>query len=598
MAARHSTSRGAALLLSLLASLSSGRGFVAPASTRLPWPSTRAMARGAGSQLAMKDKPVGTTPEVQSLKNMFYADVSSSASVDDMGVVHDLPLWRVQWTELPGFQNVLNVHQPHYTHMFEKIVRGPEPWYFGHVYLPGGTSNLGKQDFKLSRGSKASLVGTLMQVRDLRTLEDGRQQIVVQALQRMVVVNETTGENPYSVGTVQLLPDMEQTMAHERRLLAEGLVKPAEVRTLARACTIGESLSWAELSCRKVAIADGSGGGISQLIPFDAVEEGSQEAADRAVEMAIRCEERSAWLVNDLTEGTTGNGGGGAGGDGGGASGDKGGACVVDMLFGEDAMGLNHFETGSKGNLEDLMLADGLLRSGPANGQSRNAMGSGSGSEGVADGIEAGGSGVGAGGDIGASGPKEVDAPTAEAEPRLPDWTEANVGVGVDEAKYSVTGGRPMNSVEQAEYDLWTTLDTMIRLLNELNPAPQQRIPMPSQFIGLLPQAPIKPWPLGFVFAMVVEKLIEAKAQVGTASKSPFVLTDSVAWPILLRAERLSHVASSLLEGGAVEQELGPNGVPFRQQLLETAGTAARLRLVREKVEAVNGLLRSHLEKG
>ena len=66
------------------------------------------MARGAGSQLAMKDKPVGTTPEVQSLKNMFYADVSSSASVDDMGVIHDLPLWRVQWTELPGFQNVLN----------------------------------------------------------------------------------------------------------------------------------------------------------------------------------------------------------------------------------------------------------------------------------------------------------------------------------------------------------------------------------------------------------------------------------------------------------------------------------------------------------
>ena len=104
--------------------------------------------------------------------------------------------------------------------------------------------------------------------------------------------------------------------------------------------------------------------------------------------------------------------------------------------------------------------------------------------------------------------------------------------------------------------------------------------------------------PFRFVFAMVVEKLIEAKAQVGTASKSPFVLTDSVAWPILLRAERLSHVASSLLEGGAVEQELGPNGVPFRQQLLETAGTAARLRLVREKVEAVNGLLRSHLEKG
>ena len=84
--------------------------------------------------------------------------------------------------------------------MFEKIVRGPEPWYFGHVFLPGGTPNLNKEEYGLGRGTKASIVGTLMRVRDIRTLEDGRQQIVVQALNRMVVVNETTGENPYVVG--------------------------------------------------------------------------------------------------------------------------------------------------------------------------------------------------------------------------------------------------------------------------------------------------------------------------------------------------------------------------------------------------------------
>ena len=81
-----------------------------------------------------------------------------------MGTIHDLPLWRVQWSELPGFQNVLNVWQPHYTHMFEKIVRGPEPWYFGHVFLPGGTPNLGKkEEYGLTRGSKSAIVGTLMQ---------------------------------------------------------------------------------------------------------------------------------------------------------------------------------------------------------------------------------------------------------------------------------------------------------------------------------------------------------------------------------------------------------------------------------------------------
>ena len=51
------------------------------------------------------------------------------------------------------------------------------------------------------------------------------------------------------------------------------------------------------------------------------------------------------------------------------------------------------------------------------------------------------------------------------------------------------------------------------------------------------------------------------------------------------------------LQGGAIEQELGPNGVPFRQQLLEVSNTAARLRLITGKVEAVNDLLRANLEK-
>lgn len=33
-------------------------------------------------------------------------------------IIDNLPLWRVQWTELPGYQNELNVHVAHYTHMF------------------------------------------------------------------------------------------------------------------------------------------------------------------------------------------------------------------------------------------------------------------------------------------------------------------------------------------------------------------------------------------------------------------------------------------------------------------------------------------------
>lgn len=37
------------------------------------------------------------------------------------------------------------MHVPHYCHMFEGIVAGPRPRYFGHIYLPGGSANLGER---------------------------------------------------------------------------------------------------------------------------------------------------------------------------------------------------------------------------------------------------------------------------------------------------------------------------------------------------------------------------------------------------------------------------------------------------------------------
>ena len=65
--------------------------------------------------------------------------------------VVDLPLWRVGWVETPGRRNCLNVHEMHYTHMFERILASSrsstdddddcDGLYFGHLYLPGGTSS-------------------------------------------------------------------------------------------------------------------------------------------------------------------------------------------------------------------------------------------------------------------------------------------------------------------------------------------------------------------------------------------------------------------------------------------------------------------------
>ena len=39
------------------------------------------------------------------------------------GGVLQLPLWRVPWTEVPGRTNVLSVHEPMYTNMFEELIR-------------------------------------------------------------------------------------------------------------------------------------------------------------------------------------------------------------------------------------------------------------------------------------------------------------------------------------------------------------------------------------------------------------------------------------------------------------------------------------------
>jgi hypothetical protein len=61
-------------------------------------------------------------------------------------------------------QEILHVVAPHYVHMFESIFCSKRPWVFGHLYLPGGSKSLGAPTHALASGSKAPLVGVLMQV--------------------------------------------------------------------------------------------------------------------------------------------------------------------------------------------------------------------------------------------------------------------------------------------------------------------------------------------------------------------------------------------------------------------------------------------------
>ena len=63
--------------------------------------------------------------QIKKLNDMFYGSTTDADADDASNPLSDLPLWRVQWNALPGERQVYNVHVPHYTALFEKLVRRP-----------------------------------------------------------------------------------------------------------------------------------------------------------------------------------------------------------------------------------------------------------------------------------------------------------------------------------------------------------------------------------------------------------------------------------------------------------------------------------------
>lgn len=151
---------------------------------------------------------------VRMLQASFYQEdemISNSFELPNEangGVLTAVPIWRVPWVELPGRTNVLTVHEPHYTNMFEKLLRGnnrPLP-YFGHVFLEKGASITSRA--LESWETNSDCLGTLMRITDYQRLKNGRLLLLVQAMERFVV--QTVHQNlPYAIADVQLLPDMD-----------------------------------------------------------------------------------------------------------------------------------------------------------------------------------------------------------------------------------------------------------------------------------------------------------------------------------------------------------------------------------------------------
>jgi Lon protease-like protein len=231
---------------------------------------------------------------VRKLQKSFYQDPTNEsprAALDpSTGILQHLPLWRVGWVEVPGRANCLNVHEGHYTNMFETILSGPEPWYFGHLHLPGGTKNARSQQaqFELknwreelrdesrweqSQTERSAVVGCLMKITDYRRLQDGRLLLFVHPLERFVV-EKTIQSFPFALADVQILPDIDYLPIESSGEGDENFYK------VARAKAVKESFAFHDYEFSKTKLlalpkekdyletTASFGSAVAQLLPF------------------------------------------------------------------------------------------------------------------------------------------------------------------------------------------------------------------------------------------------------------------------------------------------------------------------------------------
>ena len=211
---------------------------------------------------------------VKQIQSSFYADASGVSKETATGSFAAVPLWRVQWSELPGYQNVLNVHVAHYTHMFNSVVSAPKPWYFGHLHLPGGSENLENDAYRLcGEDSKQTRWGTLMKVSDYQQLEDGRLLLIVQARSKFKVLSATQ-HTPYSMAKVEVVPDVELICQYyhfalekiENELTSTFTVDANSRKNIAweaaRVICVNEGLYWEDFEFRDVVVSDTINGGV------------------------------------------------------------------------------------------------------------------------------------------------------------------------------------------------------------------------------------------------------------------------------------------------------------------------------------------------
>eukprot|EP00536_Pseudo-nitzschia_multiseries_P012582 jgi/Psemu1/290382/fgenesh1_pg.490_\ len=249
--------------------------------------------RAARMELVRKLQRSFYQPETESTDPEEAVATTTTTSSSSAAILVDLPLplWRVQWTELPGYQNVLNVHVPHYTR------------YSGDGTSSGdGSENLDNPDHALQKGD----MGVLMRISDSRQhTEDGRLTLVVQALERFRIHRVVRSHSPYAIADVELVVDEEQTAGgSSEAAVARALEShPFEYRrVLVDECELARDQT-GRLAGVAISPLSNYDGGATTATTTTANKEGSpsgeptQDAANLAAAVAIA--ERDTWLKLD-----------------------------------------------------------------------------------------------------------------------------------------------------------------------------------------------------------------------------------------------------------------------------------------------------------
>mmetsp|Transcript_22941 Transcript_22941/g.47916 ORF Transcript_22941/g.47916 Transcript_22941/m.47916 type:complete len:670 (+) Transcript_22941:68-2077(+) len=481
---------------------------------------------------------------------------------------------------LPGYQYVWNIHNLQHCHMFHSILAGSAPWYFAHVHLPESSSNSASNSASSTsssseeeKGDKNTVVdnvqsyhdiqehlkssgitplyGTLLRITDRRFRdEDGSIVLAVQAIDRIRVHDVSSMPGTYLRTDVQFSPDEElmrmyydeALMSSASYLSSHGNNGDCEGASEAPSCPSAVSGA-----ARAAAVADTTRVRNFEFRPIFLEEKPKLPSSDNALRISASDSNATKRIKDAIRKQDR-------------EKEESSGPEYVGVL---QLVDYDSFSYSSLGGAE-VATSQALKRYWDELVKETTARGGSTNEDDLFDGSGTGGS--------------------------------SSTSFFLPEPMTSSSSSPPasLEATETMEYEVWCTLDKMIRLLSM---AASATVPLPSQLLALLPKR--YDWPRDFTLENYAQSLLTSRSSIG---QSPFVRLDVItssnptSYSSMRRAQRLSYAIWLLLDGVAMTgAEPSP---PTRYEVLEMRSIEQRLGTSKQVLEGINEILEKMIPPG